>query len=116
MIEAPDASGTFQQIWEGSAPLGWRHEPDPSPKTIGYSAECDLCHVLKDPPMVRLSPVNKGQVPDTMTGAFRIAVTLQAKGIEAESDTVRFEISWNGQWSDDKDVMKNNFVVKRTTS
>src|SRR5712672_2692017 len=33
--KAPEAG------WEGSAPLGWRHEKNPLPKTIGYrDAEC----------------------------------------------------------------------------
>jgi hypothetical protein len=45
-IEAPDASGEFKPIWEGHAALGWRHEPNPEPKVIGYPAECDLCSLL----------------------------------------------------------------------
>src|SRR5262245_31382893 len=96
-IEAPDASGTFKPVWEGNAPLGWRHDKNPQPKTIGYGAECDLCHVLKQPPMVRLSPINPGQVPDTITGPCKLILTLQARGVEAESNRYRVEISWDGQ-------------------
>ena len=86
-IEAPDASGAFRLFWEGYAPLGWRHEPDPKPKTVGYRAQCDLCHVLNAPREARLSPLIKGQIPDLFTGPFKIAVTLQARGIEADFNT-----------------------------
>jgi hypothetical protein len=79
-IEAPeDASGKFKPIWEGYAPLGWRHEPDPKPKTLGYPAECDLCHILKDPLEVRLSPIIKGQVPERFTEPFKFAFTLRGE-------------------------------------
>lgn len=112
-IEAPDAAGAFKPVWEGHAPLGWRHEADPTPKTIGYPAECDLCHVLKEPLEVRLSPIIKGQVLDTITGAFKFAFTLQARGIEAESKPLRLEISWSGMWSDNKADMMRHLVVKQ---
>jgi hypothetical protein len=111
LIEAPDNSGEFKPIWNGNAALGWRHEPSQQPKHIGYPAECDLCHVLKDPREVRLSPLTKGQVPDLFTGPFKIAVTLQARGIEADSDRLRLEISWDGEWSDDRTEMKRHFTV-----
>jgi hypothetical protein len=108
-MEAPDASGTFRPIWTGYAPLGWRHEASPEPKTIGHPADCDLCHVLNEPREARFSPLIKGQAPDTITGAFKIALTVQASGIEADSDRLRVEISWDGEWSDDRDEMMRHF-------
>lgn len=111
-IEAPDASGIFKPVWDGYAALGWRHEPNPQPKTIGYPVECDLCHILKEPLEVRLSPITKGQVPDRFTGPFKLALTLQARGVEADSRPLRLEISWNGKWSDDKAEMKRHLVVR----
>jgi hypothetical protein len=112
-IEAPeDASDKFKPVWEGYAPLGWRHEPDPKPKTLGYSAECDLCHILKDPLEVRLSPIIKGQVPERFPEPFKFAFTLRARGVEAESNPLRLEISWDGKWSDNRDDMKRHLVVK----
>jgi uncharacterized membrane protein len=114
-IEAPDHSRAFKSIWQGYAALGWSHQGDkPEPKTIGYPAECDLCHVIKDPLEVRLSPLIKGQVPDTFTTPFNFIFTLQARGVEADSLPRRFEISWNGKWSDDRTEMtRTNFVVKQ---
>lgn len=112
-IEAPDASGDPKSIWDGYAALGWRHDPNPEPKVIGYRAECDLCYILRDPLEVRFSPLIKGQIPERFTEPFqKFVFTLQARGIEADSRLRRVEISWNGKWSDDKDEMKNYLVVK----
>jgi hypothetical protein len=111
-IEAPDAAERWQFVWKGQCPLTWRHEPSQAPKSVGYDAECDLCYVLKEPRGLRLSPMNRGQVEDTFRpGAIRIALTVQARGIEADSPPLRLELSWNGQWSDDASQMRRNFVI-----
>lgn len=111
-IEEQDAAGAFKTTWFGRAALGWRHEANPQPKKIGYSAEIDLCHILKNPLQVRLSPIIPGQVPDCYTEKFRIAITLQARGLEADSNVSRIEISWDGKWADNKDEMNRHLVVK----
>jgi hypothetical protein len=112
-MEAPDPSGEFQVIWEGNTALGWRHEPDKKPNSIGAPAECDLCHILKEPREVRLSPIIPGQVPDKFNGPFKVILTLQATGIEVDSPLCRISISWNGQWSDDRaDLLRHHLIVK----
>ena len=111
-VEAPDASDEL----DASSPLSWRNEPNPQPKTIGYHAECDLCYVIKEPREVRLSPLIVGQVPSIYAGPFKIAVTLQARGIEADLNPLRVEISWNGEWSDHREEMKHHLVVKTISS
>jgi hypothetical protein len=113
-IEVRDAAGNFIPSWVGRCPLGWRHESNPQPKKVGYSSECDLCHILKEPLEVRLTPIVPGQVPDVYGEPIRIALTLQARGIEAESKPLRIEISWDGKWADNKDDLKRHFVVKET--
>jgi hypothetical protein len=112
-VQAPDASGEFKPVWDGYAKLGWTHESNPEPKNIGYHAECDLCYILDDPREMGLSPIIKGQItPSTFKGPLKLAVTLQARGIEAESNMLRLEISWNGEWSNDIAQMKRHFVVR----
>jgi hypothetical protein len=111
-IEAPDDSGEFKEIWAGDAALGWRHEANSEPKDVGYPVECDLCHVLRGAAEVRLSPITKGRAPDTLAGPFKISVTLQARGIEADSNLLRLEISWDGRWADGMTEMKRHLVVK----
>jgi hypothetical protein len=60
---------------------------------------------------VRFSPIIRGQAPDYYTEKFRIAVTLQARGAEKDSNILRVKISWDGKWSDDKDEMKHQHLV-----
>jgi hypothetical protein len=120
LIEVPDASGDFKPVWNGYAKIGWRNDHNPEPKNIGYHAECDLCYVLSDPREIGLSPIIRGQVapetfqatPQTSTRPIRIAMELQARGIESESKVLRVEISWDGEWSEDVAQMKRHFVVK----
>jgi hypothetical protein len=39
-------------------------------------------------------------------------LTLQARGVEAESNVLRVQVFWDGEWSDNKDEMRRHFVVK----
>jgi hypothetical protein len=117
-IEVPDASGDFKCIWEKlPAALVWRFETGNTKlKTMGHPEECDLCHVLKNTGELRLSPLIKGQAPDTFTGPFplKLRLTLQARGVEADSDKYLLEVHWDGKWSDDKTQMSRHLVVKPT--
>lgn len=110
-VEQPDAADQFKPIWIGQAALGWRNDANPQPKKIGYTAECDLCHILKEPLSLNLSPIVFGQVPSIYTKATRLRLTLQAKGVEADSNQLRFQIAWDGQWSDDKTELSRHLVV-----
>jgi hypothetical protein len=112
LIEQSDAAGDYKPLWVGQAALSWRHEPSPLPKRIGYSAEADLCHILQNPLQVQLSPIVPGAVPYVYAEACRIRVTLQARGLERDSELYPFEIVWDGQWSNDKVEMMRHLVVK----
>ncbi len=103
-IEAPDASGAFQQVWrEPPTALVWRFEAGNSePKTIGRAEECELCLILKDTRVLRLSPIKENQVPNTFSPPVTLILTLQARGVEADSEPYRLRINWQGQWSDDQ--------------
>jgi hypothetical protein len=111
-IEVPDVEGNFQIVWTGDAALGWRHDPNPAPKAVGYAAECDLCHVLRGIPQVRLSPIIRGQVQDAFNTPLRMALTLQARGVDANSNLLRVVVSWDGQWSNNRDDMRRHLVVR----
>ena len=112
-IEEEDAAGVFQPIWFGNAALSWRHETPPKPKKIGSSAECDLCHILKEPLALYLSPIFPASVnPSKFAKKCRIALILQAKSTEADSDRCRFKISWNGEWPD-RANMSQSLVINQ---
>jgi hypothetical protein len=111
-VEAPDAAGQFKPIWVGQTPLGWRLDANPQPKKIGYTAECDLCHILQDPLSLNLSPIVVGQVPSNFNQATRLRLTLRARGIERDSNELRVQIAWDGQWPDDRAEMSRHLVVE----
>jgi hypothetical protein len=112
-IEQADAAGDWKPVWNGDAALTWRHEANPQPKKIGIAAECDLCHLLKEPLALHLSPIIPiSLTPSVFPEECRIALTLQAKGVEATSPRYRFEIFWNGEWSDDATKRARNLVIK----
>ena len=113
-IEEEDAAGALTPVWIGSAALTWRHESPSKPKTIGPPVECDLCHILKEPLALYLSPIYPASVtPALFNKRCRIALTLQAKGTEVDSDRSRFEISWNDEWSDNPSKRKHNLKIKQ---
>jgi hypothetical protein len=114
-IEAPDASGAFQQVWgEPPTALVWRFEAgNKEPKTIGRPEECDFCHVLRDDTgELRLSPIKEGPAPHMFRAPVALILTLQARGTEADSEPYRLRIDWDGQWSDDQKQMRRHLVVK----
>lgn len=113
-VEERDAAGNYQRVWNGRAALGWRSDANPQPKKIGYTAECDLCHILKNPLQIGLSPIIPGEVPGPYTEECRIALTFQARGLERDSDLLRVEVSWDGKWSDDREQMMRHLVVRAT--
>jgi hypothetical protein len=111
-VEQENAAGELTPVWSGRQALHWRQDDSLQPKKIGYSSESDLCHILENPSQVKLGLLVANQMsPEIFTDKFRIAVTLQARGVEADSKPLRIKISWDGKWSADKDEMKKLHLV-----
>ena len=112
-IEEEDAAGRPTSIWIGNAALGWRHESPQQPKRIGAPAECDLCHILKEPLGLYLSPIFPASVrPSGFQKKCRIVLTLLGRSAEVDSERYRYRISWNGEWSDDRSQQMRNLVIE----
>jgi hypothetical protein len=112
-VEQKDASGVFKLRWKGEMPLRWRHQQDLLPRTIGHPAECDICFVAKTPLALHFQPlVDAGEWNTHYDGPCSLRLTLRAMGVEADTTPLRVEISWDGQWSDDAEVMAQHFVIK----
>ena len=111
-IEQKNAAGDLTPVWSGRQPLHWRQDNNLQPKKIGYTAECDLCHILEKPSQVRLGLLVENQMePEVFAEPFSIAVTVQARGVEADSKPLRIKISWDGKWSSDKHEMKRRHLI-----
>jgi hypothetical protein len=110
-IETPDAARNFKPIWVGQAPVTWQNNPNPQPKKIGHTEQADLCHILKEPLSLNLSPIIFGQVPSFYDKVTSLRLTLKARGVEADSNELRLKIDWDGQWSDYQAAMSRHLVV-----
>ena len=121
-IGIPNAAGTY--VWQsaGDIPLGVRHENLLRPgRIVGRPLEFDLCNVYQrsgaeaeKPPLFGLCvPVPVNDVPLQRTESFRMALSLLARSVEADSEPLKLEIVWNGQWSDETEQMANNLVIRR---
>ena len=81
--------------------------------TIGPSAECDLCSLVRDK-FLRLETIIK---PTELPGEWREPVVaivyLQARSVEVDSPLIRVKIAWDGKWEDGNLEMTNHMVVEQ---
>ncbi|MBN1290414.1 MAG: hypothetical protein JXB48_01120 [Candidatus Latescibacteria bacterium] len=112
-IEEPGPDGELQITWSGELPVQWTHQTiHPFNRTIGPTAYCDLCSVLKDK-WIQLHPIIiPNNFPMKKSIATTLVVSLQAKSNEGESAIVRFKIAWDGKWDDGDVEMSHHLVIK----
>ena len=77
----------------------------PLARSIGPSARCDLCRVVKGDALELLPVVRPNSLKVKWRGQCQIALSLQARGSEADSPILRVQITWNGEWEDGADEM-----------
>jgi hypothetical protein len=117
-FEDLNAAGQFFVLWVGEAPLQWRHQQvKPLTPTIGPQEFSDLCSVVQKSssgsPGLALHPLIRGLDLTTKWHSSRtFAITLQARSIETDSNRLRVEIAWDGEWADDSDAMGRHLVIK----
>lgn len=112
-VEEPGPDDQFRVTWAGDVPLRWRHQDiHPLARTIGHDADCDLCCVVKGK-WLELTPlVAPLNLNAKHRGTTRMRILLQARAVEADSELLHIEVSWNGQWADGDKEMAGNMVVK----
>jgi hypothetical protein len=101
-LEQRDAAGQYRTSWVGELPLQWS-DPQVTPltPTIGPPYDCDLCSVLKHPDgrnILSLHPLIKPfNLPSSWQEKVQFVLTVQARGVDSDSDEFRVEVSWDGQ-------------------
>jgi hypothetical protein len=100
-------------VWTGPIPLGWRHQQlFPTSRTIGASADVDLCSVIKEK-WLQLHPMI---VPFNLVVKYEkecnFVLVVQAQGNEEDSPAIRISIAWDGKWHDGSQEMLNHLSVK----
>jgi hypothetical protein len=120
-LERKGGDGQHHEQWTGDVPFQWRNEiPGESRRVVGTRAEADLCHVLRGKwPMLAIEKI----IPNDLVVCYRIegehaitlpidlAVTVQARGNEVDSEVQRWRIYWDGQWEDGDIEMRKHFHV-----
>lgn len=111
-VEEPGPDGEPQVAWSGDVPIRWRHqEVFPPARTVGPSADCDLCSVSKGK-WLKIHPL---VVPTNLNACRRektiLFVSLQARSNQADSPIIRVQISWDGSWEDGNQEMKRHLTV-----
>ena len=118
-IEEPGPGGQLQVTWAGEIPMTWQHQQiNPLTRTIGHPYPCDLCSVGEDQGLsLALLIVSFGlEVVVHRKEACTIVVSLQAKGIQADSPICRIKIAWDGKWEDGEIEMKRHLRVEHLVS
>lgn len=111
-LQEQAADGRWTVTWRGFLPLSWTHQQIfPDSRDIGHPAQCDLLMAVQNK-WVALQPV---LVPLSLEvrkrWGFKWRLAIQAQSIEADSNFLQVEVSWNGEWSADSEVMRRHLVV-----
>jgi hypothetical protein len=84
--------------WVDEVPLRWRFEkPGGEYLDVGFARDCDLCAV--DDCKLTLQPAIEWGLPDDLESfhrPVRMTLTLQARGLEADSAELRLLLDWDG--------------------
>ena len=112
-VDAPGPNQKLQTVWNGAIPLTWRHqELYPPLRTIGASADVDLCSVIKEGGF-QLHPLVKPFNLDTeWLSATTIVLHIQAQSSECDSSILCIKISWDGKWHDGAQEMRKHLIIE----
>ena len=113
-IEEPAADGReFVVTWAGELPLTWMNQPlFPLLRTIGPSAQVDLCSVVKHK-WIELHPLIKPlHLELQRRQSTHLILWVQAKSNEVDSSVMRIQVSWDGKWKDGAHEMRQHLVLK----
>jgi hypothetical protein len=115
--EGPDGSPT--PAWTGEIPLQWvDREIHPLLRTIGRPARAALAVVTDDSTRGRkelhLMPlIEPSNFQRSYYARTHLWVTLMATADEADSQEVRLEIAWDGQWNDGDSEMAQHLTIRQ---
>jgi len=111
-IEEPGPSGTLQVVWTGNIAIRWRdQEVVPLLRTIGASADCDLCRVERQGGFFLMPLIVPNNLNARRREHFRLVASLQARSTLVDSEVVGVEIAWDGLWEDGDIEMQRHLVI-----
>jgi len=112
-IEVPGPSDDLQVKWFGDIPVRWRNQEFvPLLRTVGPNIDCDFCRVEKKGILVLMPLVPANNFPVVWKGSCKFVVTLEARSDVADSQMFRVLVTWDGQWDDGVEEMKQHLQIK----
>jgi hypothetical protein len=113
-VEKTNAFGRYETTWTGEMPFLWK-DVGPITPDLGPEIDCDLCSVtyMLDGPILQLHPfIPKMSIPTLWRHCqAKCALTFQARSLLIDSNLLRIEIVWNGQWARNTEEMARHLVV-----
>jgi hypothetical protein len=99
-IERREATGDIRTEFSGAAPLAWQHQAlYPNARNIGHSTLAFVDLLYLSPGTIHLASVEPR--PESLGGDWRgelhFWITVMARGLNAESKSVRLEIRHEGE-------------------
>ncbi|MGB6797040.1 MAG: hypothetical protein WBE48_10930 [Xanthobacteraceae bacterium] len=122
-IEVQNAKGTYTPVWEGAIPLKVQNRGVVlTGATVGASANYDLCAVYREtsPGSPRLLQLQPAIVPSNVSvqteQEYHARLTLQARSVEIDSESLIVTIDWNGEWHNEAGQMAIDLVASALDS
>jgi hypothetical protein len=114
LVESPGPDQLPQAVYSATLPLKWRNqEADPRPsRTIGTDDFADLLYVNEEGALYLTPMITPNNFPLRHTVATMLWVTVQALSIEADSEPLRLQIAWDGQWDLGEAEMTKHLKIK----
>jgi hypothetical protein len=114
LVESPGPDQLPQAVYSATLPLKWRNqEADPRPsRTIGADDFADLLYVNEGGSLYLTPMIIPNNFPLRHIGATMLWVTVQALSIEADSELLRLQIAWDGQWDLGEAEMTKHLKIK----
>lgn len=102
-------------LWEGEAPLTWRHLKPEETRDVGPPWDSDF-FVLSDGKLTFRRSDRGGEGPSFSLEQMPILVTVQARGLEADSEEETFKIEWDGSPPEQDNALRITPVGRRDNS
>ncbi len=104
----------LEEVWRGDLALRWRdQEFVPKFQKIGGAKHCDLfrCGKLSGITLMTLFVPNTLATHTNYIEKCTLALFLQARSNQADSELTRFDVHWNGLWAEDGEEMKQHLQI-----
>jgi hypothetical protein len=111
-VEGPGPSGQPRQVFRGPLPLVWKHQQVyPSARTVGARAVADFLAISEQPSLSILTMITPNSWPVDYFKPTKMWITLVAKSSECDSEPIKVEIAWNGQWEPGETEIKKHLSI-----